>query len=127
MTANLPIPPSTNHLRGVSLRKSKTTGRTKAIQHKTSEYKAWQQAAVAAVKADMKPAEKFPVSITVRIFGGDGWNPARDVSNVIKPVEDALVKAKVLPDDNCKYVNCIRAEYFPPSEGDKATCLVEVL
>lgn len=126
MTATITVPPSANQMRKAQVVKSKTTGQNIARQSKSGEYKAWLGCAVNEIKSQMKAIEG-PVWVNVRIFGGEGFNPQRDIDNCIKPVLDALVRAGILKDDSVGYVRHVEANYYPPAGPEvEATCMVEV-
>ncbi|QEO58302.1 RusA family crossover junction endodeoxyribonuclease [Francisella marina] len=55
-----------------------------------------------------KEIEQYPVEISVYLYMKD--KRLRDVDNVNKTVLDGLVKAKVLRDDNWKYVRSVKTE-----------------
>jgi Holliday junction resolvase RusA-like endonuclease len=114
-TIELPIPPSTNNLFA--------TYRGRRI--KSREYLAWiKEADLMLLMQRVKPVPS-PVSITIRITGGEGWTKGRDISNSIKAVEDLLKMAHVIENDNCNHVLSVKAEYHEPN-GGKAACAVEV-
>lgn len=88
----LPLPPSTNNL----FFNLKTGGRAK-----TQVYKDWQRiakselAAAYAMCGSPKWHEKQPMRLKLRV----GANYTRDLSNCVKPVEDALCAFLPVPDD----------------------------
>lgn len=88
----LPIPPSTNNLY-INLKRG---GRAKS-----AAYKDWlrlaRNACQAAYVASGGPVwpDKTPMRLTARV----GVNYRRDVSNCLKPVEDALCAFLPIPDD----------------------------
>lgn len=88
----LPLPPSTNNLY-VNLKRG---GRAKSAPYK-SWLKLAEQACVAAYIAAGKPEypEKAKMRLTVRV----GASYRRDVTNCVKPVEDALCAFLPIPDD----------------------------
>jgi Holliday junction resolvase RusA-like endonuclease len=49
--------------------------------------------------------DKFPVILKIRGTIADGRQMAADWDNISKAVQDAMVKAKILPDDNLRYVS----------------------
>jgi len=49
--------------------------------------------------------DKFPVILKIRGSVADGRQMAADWDNISKAVQDAMVKAKILPNDNLKYVS----------------------
>lgn len=91
----VPLPPSTNNLyRDVTLKDGKRRGRIT-----TGEYRAWQDK-VATILKDARLHN--PV-----YFGGNygleihGYRPriARDLDNIVKPINDAMKKNGVIKDD----------------------------
>ena len=103
----MPPPISTNHL----FRNVEKVGRVA-----TSEYKTWQRDAASRLQAQ-RPLPEFlhPVSITV--FVGEKAVGDMDSDNTNKAYLDALVKAKVIKDDNRRWVRSIRAVWTPGLRG----------
>jgi Holliday junction resolvase RusA-like endonuclease len=96
-TVQLPLPPSANNM---------FINTTRGGRAKSKDYKAWLEQAryqiLTAWRADGKPMCPIasPMSLTVRL-GITGR--ARDVSNCIKAIEDALVRELPIPDDRWNY------------------------
>ena len=80
---------------------------------KTKKYNAWIELNRPKFEEQLLPATSFPVSVDILVMGGCDWNDARDIDNVIKPIVDLLVKAKILPDDTTKYVEDAKARFLP--------------
>lgn len=114
-TIELPIPPSTNNLF--------VTRRGK--RYKSNHYLAWIKEADLMLMVQRAKPVPSPVSIVVRIIGGDGWTRGRDLDNAIKPVLDLCKMAGLILDDNCNHVVSVRAFYCEP-RGEKAACCVEI-
>lgn len=49
--------------------------------------------------------DKFPVILKIRGSIADGRQMAADWDNISKAIQDAMVKARILPDDNLRYVS----------------------
>lgn len=93
------VPPSTNNLYA----NARGKGRVKALA-----YRQWLEAAGWEVKAQAKGrgiTGKWCLTIRAHI------RSTRDISNLIKPIEDLAVKLKLAPDDRfCRKVVAIRDE-----------------
>ena len=66
----------------------------------------------------------LPARILIVIRGGTGWSNRRDLDNTIKATVDAIVQARLLPDDTTRYVHGVRCEYLPAQPGLAAGCIV---
>lgn len=100
----LPIPPSTNNL----YFNLKRGGRAKTVA-----YKDWLKEAREALQVLTCPTfpDKAKMRLTVRV----GCNYTRDVTNCVKPIEDALAAFLPVPDD--RYNNEIIATRDKSIEG----------
>lgn len=101
----VPLPPSVNHL-------FVTRGRRR---FKSPEYRAWLAAAVPLLAALVRP-ERLPVEITVLVLGK--VNNSRDLDNLLKPLGDAVVRARVIPGDSVKHVRRWSVEYVGDGTGE---------
>lgn len=91
LTVHLPAPPSAN-----ALFKSLRTGR----RAKTQVYAAWLEDAGYAAKMAWRALGRPSFVAPLRLSIHAGVGRQRDISNLIKPIEDLLVKAVPgLPDD----------------------------
>lgn len=92
IVVTLPIPPSANNL----FFNLKTGGRAK-----TPEYNAWLKLAKGAMEAAWYVAgsPKIPDKQKMRLKARVGATYRRDVTNCIKPIEDALCAFLPVPDD----------------------------
>jgi Holliday junction resolvase RusA-like endonuclease len=106
-------PPSTNNL-------YLTTRSGKRV--KTPEYREWLEDAVPKVEK-LKPPTKFPTGVVWLLKGK--WNERRDGGNTEKAILDSMVDAKVIPDDNLKYVNGERWVYEPSGEPPTVVVMFE--
>jgi len=70
--------------------------------------KEWQKEADKQIKMFDYRFEK-PVALDIQIWNKD--NRARDLDNQVSSILDALVKASILVDDSCKYVNQILVSF----------------
>jgi crossover junction endodeoxyribonuclease RusA len=84
----LPYPPTVNTL----FANAKHGGR-----FKTEDYKKWQKAAGEQILAQGRKRVRGPVSLSIYVVKPDGRR--RDVSNLIKAVEDILVEMQIIEDD----------------------------
>lgn len=93
------VPPSTNNLYA----NARGKGRVKSLA-----YRQWLEAAGWSVKAQVQSRKlDAPWAITIRAH----IRSTRDISNLIKPIEDLVVKLKLAPDDRfCRKVTAIRDE-----------------
>lgn len=121
--AEIPIPPSTNAIWAII---KMPNGQPRL--GKSAAYKRWKAGAtrdLAVQLRTIKPGNH--VRIFINVHGGKGWPSNRDISNAVKPVEDALVEAGVLPDDNCKIVRCIVCRFIePPGPSYRAKITVAI-
>ena len=122
----LPLPPSANHYTGyraVPIYKHGVGVYDKGGKPKymvraftTHKGRAWMEAASLLLRGRMEPVEP-KVRVGVEIVAGIDLR--RDLDNVIKPVLDALQRAKVLPDD--RYVDRIEARRDVGVDGVRVT------
>jgi Holliday junction resolvase RusA-like endonuclease len=103
----LPFPPSVNNL----FAHAPVKGRVRRFP--TSKYKRWQRDAEVLILAARLPRYTEPVVIKLALVPPDGR--ARDASNYCKAVEDSLVKARVLIDDNQNFVKAVIPYWENPS------------
>lgn len=118
----LPFPPSTNNLFAHGVVK----GRHRRFP--TKQYKAWRHAAVIIIRSQRLPQFREPVVIKLALTPRDSRR--RDASNYIKPVEDALVEAGLLVDDNQQYVKAVTPYWCDPDpkhEGVNVTIRIAKL
>lgn len=103
----LPLPPSTNNL-------FMTIGKHRP---KSPKYRDWIATAVPMLAA-LTPLSRPPFALTYTLFGGCGLNLARDLGNIEKPITDAIVAAKLLPDDSLRAgLWSIQLRYVERDEG----------
>ena len=103
----MPPPISTNHL----FRNVEKVGRVA-----TSAYKAWQRDAASRLQAQ-RPTPSFVCPVSISIFVGEKGVGDMDSDNTAKAYLDALVKAKVIPDDSRKWVRSNRVMWTPGLRG----------
>ena len=107
ITINLPRPISTN-----KLFKNKREGRAC-----TEEYNTWKWHAKAMLqKQKPLPKPNGPVCITFAV-GEVGISSRMDGDNCLKCLQDALVDAGVIPDDNRKTVRGVGMHWVEGKEG----------
>lgn len=105
---SLPYPPSVNNL-------FFNTGRGRS---KTDAYKAWQEAAGYAIVEQGRKRIRGLVALSIALVKPD--KRKRDLSNVIKAIEDLLVSMSVIDDDSL--VQRISIQWV--DAGDPCTVLV---
>jgi Holliday junction resolvase RusA-like endonuclease len=107
-TVTLPAPPSRNAL-FVNARR----GRVRSV-----EYLSWLIKAaliIDATRAGTAVAVVSPVAVIVRAGRSDA---ARDLSNLIRPAQDLIVRCGVIPDDSVRHVKrCIIEEDAATPDG----------
>lgn len=106
----IPVPPSANKLfAGVGRR------------FKSPPYKRWIKITDTEIMAQRVGQPRFdgPVSIVIAVPFTRG---KRDVDNHTKPIVDALVRMKIIPDDNDNHVKSITTQVG--SDGDY--CVVNI-
>lgn len=98
MIVTLPIPPSTNNL----YFNLKSGGRAKSVR-----YKAWLKEAKDACESAFVAAGEpdWPTKQPMRLTVAIGVNYTRDITNCVKPIEDALCAFLPIPDD--RYNNVV--------------------
>lgn len=105
----LPFPPSVNNL----FAHAPVKGRVRRFP--TKGYKAWRQEAVIRILAYKHPRFTVPVVIKLELTPKDSRR--RDASNYIKAVEDALVEARLIPDDDQRWVKAVIPYWENPSSN----------
>jgi crossover junction endodeoxyribonuclease RusA len=103
----LPFPPSVNNLFAQGVVK----GKVRRFPSKT--YKAWRKQALLHIMAARIRRFEEPVVVKLELTPRD--NRPRDADNYSKAVLDALVAARVLPDDSNVYVKAVSAWFAPAS------------
>lgn len=122
--AEIPLPPSTNDL-WTPIVKWRRDGRPYPALVRSKQYEGWIEVAVLLLRVGLDRAKDYPVRVVVEVTGGKGWPQSRrDVSNVVKATEDALVKAQRIEDDSTEFVH-ESVGRFVPGDG-KATCRVAI-
>jgi Holliday junction resolvase RusA-like endonuclease len=116
---DLPLPPSVNHCY------RQWRGRTLLSR----QYRQWIQAADFSFMASGKRREASPgKSLVVLIVRpGKGWTRSRDMDNLLKPVQDWLVRSGLLQGDNCGQVPGCASLFLdgpPEAEARLTVCLV---
>jgi Holliday junction resolvase len=102
----LPGPISTNNLfRNVP-------GKGRVV---SAEYAAWKATTRDAIQANRPP--RFTLPVTITLFVGEKGVGRMDSDNTAKAYVDALVKARVIPDDSRKWVRGIAVAWVPGMAG----------
>ena len=107
-TLTLPFPVTTNSL----YRNVPGRGRVKTERHRT-----WRQAAGWDLEQQKPPRVEGPISLEIAVCRPD--RRKRDISNLIKCVEDLLVDHGVIEDDSL--VHDLRIHWQPGIEGARVT------
>jgi hypothetical protein len=91
---------------------------------KSKKYKTWIENNLPLFELMDKPT-KFPVEVVISVFGGRGFGVGSDVDNITKPIGDILVRAKVVPDDNYKFIEKYTLKFmdFWSQKGDAVTVI----
>jgi hypothetical protein len=115
----LPFPLSSNNLFAHRI----VPGRGYALRYPTPAYRRWRREAEVRICAARIPLMREPVDIEIELRPPNART--RDASNFTKGVEDALVAARVLPDDNWRWVRSVRPFWAdaPPSRATSG-CIV---
>ena len=104
---SLPFPPSVNGL----FAHGNVGGKVRRFP--TKAYKAWRREAIIRIRSHRLPQFKEPVVIKLALTPRDARR--RDASNYVKAVEDALVEAGLLADDDQRYVKSTIPYWCEPS------------
>jgi crossover junction endodeoxyribonuclease RusA len=97
----LPFPLSSNNLFAHRI----VPGRAYAMRYPTPAYKRWRREAEVRIAAARIPRMREPVVIKLELTPPNARR--RDADNFTKGVVDALVAARVLPDDNSTWVKSV--------------------
>src|ERR1051326_2237948 len=95
----IPMPPSLNNCFPTS---------KSGHRYPSEDYKAWQESAGYALKAQRPHSITVPCAVTLTMK-----EPKHrcDLDNRIKPVLDLIVKHSVIPDDDSRFVRSITARF----------------
>jgi crossover junction endodeoxyribonuclease RusA len=104
----LPFPPSTNNL----FRNGVVKGKHMRFQSKG--YRAWRLEAALRLMVAKLPRFIAPVAVKLELTPKD--KRSRDADNCAKPVLDALVEARVLPDDSNRFVRSVSIHWQEPAK-----------
>lgn len=116
------MPPSTNALWRLIRNRSRRRGGGSHVV-RSRAYEEWLQVAVPLLRFGLA-RPPLPARIQIIIRGGEGWNNRRDLDNTIKATVDAIVHARLIPDDTTRYVHEVRCLYVPALPGLAAACVV---
>lgn len=114
LTYRLPVPPSTNNLFATVAGKRRST----------ADYKAWRTTADAEImvqntkQREALKALSVPCAVSIQV---PRRRQASDLDNRLKAILDALVRMRVLPDDNDRVVADLRIRVT-----DSPDCVVEI-
>ena len=88
---------------------------------KTADYRRWRRDAVLMLLSGMP---RHPAKTPLRVVIEAAVNRTRDVDNLIKPIQDALQAAGVIPDD--RWVDAVEARRVPAGDVEAGWCRVGV-
>lgn len=114
----LPWPPSVNSLFSQGIVKGKVR------RFPTSKYKRWRHDAVILIRASRPPGFTEPVVVKIELTPPDCR--ARDADNFCKPILDALVEARVIPDDSNVWVKAVMPYWANPSRPSGVTVTIRL-
>ena len=106
VSIEMPFPPSVNGLFGGITRR-----------RITKHYRTWRNEAEKMILISRARPMAGPVKIAIKLHPPD--SRARDASNFIKAIEDALVRMRVIPDDSAEHVQGVTAEWGPVAKPSK--------
>lgn len=109
---NLPFPPSSNNM----FVNAKGKGRIKS-----KEYDAWRQHALLMINSQKIKPIKGEVSISIGLVKQTYHR--QDCTNRIKAVEDCLVEAGIIQNDDDRYVRRVSVEWL--AHGDPCSVLIQ--
>lgn len=113
----IPLPVSANRM----WRKSR--GRT----HLATEYKQFILALGWYCKMQQVDTQPGPCRLTLLVRGGKGWRISNDLDNRLKPTLDALVRNRILEDDDVRNVPQQELIYIErPSRIAEVRCFVRL-
>jgi Holliday junction resolvase RusA-like endonuclease len=79
---------------------------------KSKKYREWIDKNLPIIVESMLPADLFPVDVEILVMADMNWKMKHDSDNLIKPIVDLLVRAKIVPNDTTRYVNSVKVRYL---------------
>lgn len=79
---------------------------------KSKKYREWIDKNLPIIVESMLPADSFPVDVEILVMADMNWKMKHDSDNLIKPIVDLLVRAKIIPNDTTRYVNSVKVRYL---------------
>jgi Holliday junction resolvase RusA-like endonuclease len=79
---------------------------------KSKKYREWIENNLSVVAESMLPADTFPIDVEILVMADSKWKMKNDSDNLIKPIVDLLVRAKIVPNDTTRYINSIKVRYL---------------
>ena len=79
---------------------------------KSKKYREWIENNLSIVAESMLPADTFPIDVEILVMADSKWKMKNDSDNLIKPIVDLLVRAKIVPNDTTRYINGVNARYL---------------
>jgi Holliday junction resolvase RusA-like endonuclease len=101
----LPFPLSSNNIFGHRIMPKRGKRPAFAKRYPTSAYRRWRREAEVRICAARIPLMREPVVVKLELTPPN--NRRRDADNFSKGVIDSLVAARVLPDDNSRWVKAV--------------------
>ena len=79
---------------------------------KSKKYRDWIDKNIPILQEKLSSPEKYPIQVDILIMADYMWKTKHDTDNIIKPLIDLLVKAKIIPNDTTRYINGVNARYL---------------
>ena len=79
---------------------------------KSKKYRNWIDKNIPILQEKLLPPDKFPITVDILIMADYMWKTKHDTDNIIKPLIDLLVKAKIIPNDTTRYINGVSVRYL---------------
>lgn len=79
---------------------------------KSKKYNKWIEKNIPILQDKLSSPEKYPIHVDILIMADYMWKTKHDTDNIIKPLIDLLVKAKIIPNDTTRYINGVNARYL---------------
>lgn len=79
---------------------------------KSKKYNKWIEKNIPILQEKLSSPEKYPIQVNILIMADCMWKTKHDTDNIIKPLIDLLVKAKIIPNDTTRYINEVNVRYL---------------
>ena len=116
VTFELPLPPSINKC-------YRSYGQRTL---KSKPYRQWISYADGVYRCAGHPTKQLhgKVFVLLEVYQGPGWNPLRDLDNLLKPVQDWIKNKGLIKEDNSKHVPGCASILLPPEPGQSKAKMV---